>query len=257
MQEFKHVNAKSFEEASKELAEGSKLSTVAIAGGTDLMTELRTRIQPVYPDKVVNLKSIEGAEYIKEENGAVSVGALTKLKDVEVSDKLPAVLREAAHSVASPPRPQQGHDWRQHLSGRPLLVLPLPRGQRRRAQLRPEGRGGVLRAQGRRALPQHFRRHEDEQRRRLLRRLPEQHGHRLLHGEAARRRLGRRGRDILPRQPHAHHHQPRLRPPVREPLQPHDRHGHPGPVRARRLREHPHRGARPRRLRHGAPGRLL
>ena len=74
MQEFKHVNAKSFEEASKELAEGSKLSTVAIAGGTDLMTELRTRIQPVYPDKVVNLKSIEGAEYIKEENGAVSVG---------------------------------------------------------------------------------------------------------------------------------------------------------------------------------------
>ena len=102
MQEFKHVNAKSFEEASKELAEGSKLSTVAIAGGTDLMTELRTRIQPVYPEKVVNLKSIEGAEYIKEENGAVSVGALTKLKDVEVSDKLPAVLREAAHSVASP-----------------------------------------------------------------------------------------------------------------------------------------------------------
>ena len=101
MQEFKHVNAKSFEEASKELAEGSKLSTVAIAGGTDLMTELRTRIQPVYPDKVVNLKSIEGAEYIKEENGAVSVGALTKLKDVEVSDKLPAVLREAADYGAS------------------------------------------------------------------------------------------------------------------------------------------------------------
>lgn len=102
MQEFKHVNAKSFAEASKELAEGTKLSAVAIAGGTDLMTEMRTRIQPVYPEKVVNLKTIEDSQYIKDENGAVTIGALTKLKDVEVSDKLPEVLKEAAHSVASP-----------------------------------------------------------------------------------------------------------------------------------------------------------
>ena len=76
MQEFKHVNAKTFEEASRELADGRKVDNLAMAGGTDLMTELRTRIQPVYPDQ--------------------------KLKDVEASAKLPAVLREAAHSVASP-----------------------------------------------------------------------------------------------------------------------------------------------------------
>ena len=99
MQEFKHVNAKSFAEASKELAEGTKLSAVAIAGGTDLMTEMRTRIQPVYPEKVVNLKTIEDSQYIKDENGAVTIGALTKLKDVEVSDKLPEVLKEAAHTA--------------------------------------------------------------------------------------------------------------------------------------------------------------
>ena len=101
MQEFKHVNAKTFEEASRELADGRKVDNLAMAGGTDLMTELRTRIQPVYPDKIVNLKSIEGAEYI-EGDETVKIGALTKLKDVEVSGKLPAVLREAAHSVASP-----------------------------------------------------------------------------------------------------------------------------------------------------------
>ena len=58
MQEFKHVNAKTFEEASRELADGRKVDNLAMAGGTDLMTELRTRIQPVYPDKIVNLKSI-------------------------------------------------------------------------------------------------------------------------------------------------------------------------------------------------------
>ena len=101
MQEFKHVNAKTFEEASRELADGRKVDNLAMAGGTDLMTELRTRIQPVYPDKIVNLKSIEGAEYIEGED-SVKIGALTKLKDVEASAKLPAVLREAAHSVASP-----------------------------------------------------------------------------------------------------------------------------------------------------------
>ena len=101
MQEFKHVNAKTFEEASRELADGCKVDNLAMAGGTDLMTELRTRIQPVYPDKIVNLKSIEGAEYI-EGDETVKIGALTKLKDVEASGKLPAVLREAAHSVASP-----------------------------------------------------------------------------------------------------------------------------------------------------------
>ncbi len=101
MQEFKHVNAKTFEEASRELADGRKVDNLAMAGGTDLMTELRTRIQPVYPDKIVNLKSIEGSQYIEGEE-TVKIGALTKLKDVEASEKLPAVLREAAHSVASP-----------------------------------------------------------------------------------------------------------------------------------------------------------
>ena len=100
MQEFEHVNAKSFDEAVEEL-KGNKEAFQAIAGGTDLMTELRTRIQPVYPDKIVNLKSIEGAEYIEGEE-TVKIGALTKLKDVEASEKLPAVLKEAAKSVASP-----------------------------------------------------------------------------------------------------------------------------------------------------------
>ena len=100
MQEFKHINAKSFDEAIEEL-KGSKKANLHIAGGTDLMTELRTRIQPVYPDKIVNLKTIEGAEYIDGDD-TVKIGALTKLKDVEVSDKLPTALKEAAKSVATP-----------------------------------------------------------------------------------------------------------------------------------------------------------
>ena len=101
MQDFIHVNAESFEEASKELAGGSRYQNQPMAGGTDLMTELRTRILPEYPTKVVNLKSIKDAEYI-EGAGEVKIGALTKLKDVESCDLLPDVLKEAAHSVATP-----------------------------------------------------------------------------------------------------------------------------------------------------------
>ena len=101
MQEFKHINAASFEEASAELKD-SKILERPIAGGTDLITVLRTRIDPVYPEKIVNLKTIAEAEYIKEEDGSVKIGALTKLKDVEAAELLPEVLKEAAHSVASP-----------------------------------------------------------------------------------------------------------------------------------------------------------
>lgn len=101
MQDFKHVNAKTFKEASEALA-GKKSESNAIAGGTDLLTELRTRIMPSYPEKIVNLKTIENSEYISKDGDVVKVGALTKLKDVEASDLLPDAITEAAHSVATP-----------------------------------------------------------------------------------------------------------------------------------------------------------
>ncbi len=101
MQDFKHINAKTFEEASEALA-GKKTASNAMAGGTDLMTVLRTRILPTYPEKIVNIKTIENSAYIKEEEGNVKIGALTKLKDVEASDLLHDAIKEAAHSVATP-----------------------------------------------------------------------------------------------------------------------------------------------------------
>ena len=99
MQDFKHLNAKTFDEAAQALSDGK---SKAIAGGSDLLTVLRTRILPTYPETVVNIKSVEGAEYIRPEDGCVKIGALTKLKDIEASDLLDDVVKEAAHSVASP-----------------------------------------------------------------------------------------------------------------------------------------------------------
>lgn len=101
MKQFKHSNAASVEEASAALAQGAK----AIAGGTDLLGTLKDKILPEYPERVVNLKSIPGMEYIRETDAGLKIGANTKLADIAASDivkdQYPA-LAEAAYSVASP-----------------------------------------------------------------------------------------------------------------------------------------------------------
>jgi NADPH-dependent glutamate synthase beta subunit-like oxidoreductase len=105
MDNFKHINAKSFEEAGKAVEGNSKFSKVVMAGGTDIMTVMRTRILDAYPDTVVNLKTIEGGAYIKDEGKQIAIGAITKLKDVvasEVLSKSCNALNEAAHTVATP-----------------------------------------------------------------------------------------------------------------------------------------------------------
>jgi xanthine dehydrogenase YagS FAD-binding subunit len=102
--EFEHVNAGTLEEASAALAESG---TMAIAGGTDLVGTLRFSVLPddSYPTKLVNLKSISGLDYIKEEGGTLKIGALALLEDIAVSDVVKSkytALAEAAGKTASP-----------------------------------------------------------------------------------------------------------------------------------------------------------
>ena len=84
MKNFEHINATSFEEASSALMSNRKSQPVA--GGTDLIGTLKIDILPENPELLVNLKNIEGAEYIKDNGDSISIGALTKLCDVESSD---------------------------------------------------------------------------------------------------------------------------------------------------------------------------
>jgi len=102
MRPFRHINAKTTSEASIALSDDkSKL----IAGGTDLLGTLKDDILPIYPERIVNLKSAEGLEYIKEENGNLKIGTLTKLSDIAedpiIIDKFTA-LAQAASRVATP-----------------------------------------------------------------------------------------------------------------------------------------------------------
>ena len=82
LRSFKHRNVTSLEEASNLLGKyGSK--AVAIAGGTDLLGVLKDNVRPEYPELVVNLKTIPGLDYIKEDNLGLRIGALTRLHAIE------------------------------------------------------------------------------------------------------------------------------------------------------------------------------
>jgi xanthine dehydrogenase YagS FAD-binding subunit len=75
------------------------------AGGTDLLGALKDEVFPDYPKALIDIKTIEGLDAIREENGILKIGALARLRDIAASplvrDRIP-VLAEAARSVASP-----------------------------------------------------------------------------------------------------------------------------------------------------------
>jgi xanthine dehydrogenase YagS FAD-binding subunit len=101
MKRFLHIDATSVDNASKALAKGKAYVT---AGGTDLMGTLKDNILPEYPELVINLKTIKGLDYIKEEGGVLKIGALTLLEDIAENDIVKSkytALAQAALRTAS------------------------------------------------------------------------------------------------------------------------------------------------------------
>lgn len=102
MKAFSHTNAKTLEEASTALADGN---AEIIAGGTDLIGRLKDNILPTYPTALINIKTIPGLDYIKEEGGVLKIGATTRLADIAahpvIKQKYTA-LAQAAGRVATP-----------------------------------------------------------------------------------------------------------------------------------------------------------
>jgi xanthine dehydrogenase YagS FAD-binding subunit len=69
------------------------------------MTVLQANIHQVYPTAIINLKSIAGLDYIKEDAGTLKIGALAKLADIANSSVVKgswSILADAALSVATP-----------------------------------------------------------------------------------------------------------------------------------------------------------
>ena len=66
---------------------------------------MRFEVLRNYPEAVINLRTIPGMDYIREEDGMLKIGALTRLEDIAENPTVKrryAALAEAAHRTASP-----------------------------------------------------------------------------------------------------------------------------------------------------------
>jgi len=110
MRKFTHINASNIDEAVSWLRRYGLKANV-IAGGTDLLGKLKDEILPRYPEAIINIKTIPGFNFIREEDGMLKIGALTRLHDIAVNPTLKEmypVLAIAAHRTASPNIRQMG-----------------------------------------------------------------------------------------------------------------------------------------------------
>lgn len=104
MKNFTHINTDHLQEASQILKEGEGRARV-IAGGTDLLSVLKHKLEPDYPETLVNIKTIEGLDHITEDEEGLTIGAGAKLCDIAASPVVKAdcpALADAAKSVATP-----------------------------------------------------------------------------------------------------------------------------------------------------------
>jgi carbon-monoxide dehydrogenase medium subunit len=63
---------------------GSLENAKLLAGGQSLMPMLNMRY--VLPDHVIDLNRVDGLSYIRDNNGALEIGAMTRQRDIEFSD---------------------------------------------------------------------------------------------------------------------------------------------------------------------------
>jgi xanthine dehydrogenase YagS FAD-binding subunit len=105
MKSFQNIDVKSVKEATSLLHKFHQQKKIAavVGGGSEYLQLMKDHV--VAPDYLINLKTIPGLEFIKEERGGFRVGALTKLVDIEehpaIRERL-LILSDAAGEAASP-----------------------------------------------------------------------------------------------------------------------------------------------------------
>ena len=101
MKNFEYSRAASFEDAAQLVKNGAR----PLAGGTDLLGELKDEILPEYPGELVDIKRIPEGDSIRVEDSCLKIGALAKLskiaEDPQIKERMP-MLSQAAGSVATP-----------------------------------------------------------------------------------------------------------------------------------------------------------
>lgn len=104
MKDFAHYNAKSIGEAVQLLVRNEGKAKLN-AGGTDLLGLLKDRVTPDYPEMIINIKGVDGLNYVIEDGEGLRVGALTRLATIvesPVVNERYSLLAQAAKTVATP-----------------------------------------------------------------------------------------------------------------------------------------------------------
>ena len=104
MRSFTHFDSTSVSEACSALERYEGRARLN-AGGTDLLSVLKGDFLPDYPEAIINIKTIPGLDYIKEEGDTLRMGALVRLTEIVRSPLLQekySILAQAAQTVATP-----------------------------------------------------------------------------------------------------------------------------------------------------------
>ncbi len=103
MEKFSYVNATSLEQVTSLLSDSGWGEVMVIAGGTDLLGELKEYIET--PKTLINLKTLPGMDSISADGSGLKIGALATVADIAMYPEIQnhyTVLAQAAGSVATP-----------------------------------------------------------------------------------------------------------------------------------------------------------
>lgn len=103
MDKFSYVNATSLKQVTSLLSDSEWGEVMLIAGGTDLLSELKEYIET--PKTLINLKTLPGMDSISSDASGLKIGALTTVSDIAMHPTIQqhyTVLAHAASSVATP-----------------------------------------------------------------------------------------------------------------------------------------------------------
>ena len=147
MKSFENIDVKSVREAVGLLQKfhQQKKTAAVVGGGSEYLQLMKDHV--VEPDYLINLKTIPGLDYIKEERGGFRIGALAKLADIERSSgnsrEIAGTFRCGRGSCLTANSQRRDHR-RQYLSAAVLLVFSFVElhlsAQRRSALLHGDGR---------------------------------------------------------------------------------------------------------------------
>jgi xanthine dehydrogenase YagS FAD-binding subunit len=104
MRKFTHIAPRTIEEAVSALQRYGDRASI-IAGGTDILGKMKDEILPKYPEALINIKTIPGLEFLKEEAGVLRIGPLVRLEDLAKEPRIRekySALAQAASRTASP-----------------------------------------------------------------------------------------------------------------------------------------------------------